>query len=94
MKCDLREVQNRDGEEVYVPCSRDRVTIMKTRFGRLGLCQPCRFFAQKALSQPPAEGEVVELENGSKGRKAPAEPIRLRRGFVVVDKLPSEVPPS
>lgn len=88
MKCDLRRIDIRRGEEVVVQCARERHVILETRWGRLGLCGPCQLFVTAVMNERPQKGEIVEFENGTMGRKAPDSKVRFKRGFVVVDNFP------
>ncbi len=98
MKCDLKTQEVRDGEELYVQCSRDRVGILPTPFGRLGLCEPCMLFMKDSLEEMKEDrreakgeplGKVVDLGPDTVGRKAPDQPVWLRHGQVVCAGLPS-----
>lgn len=99
MKCDLKTAEVRDGEELYPQCSRERIGILPTPFGRLGLCEPCMIFVKDALEEMQEDrreakgkpmGKVVDLGSGAKGRKAPDQPIWWRRGQVVCAELPRQ----
>ena len=98
MKCDLKKmVKAEDGTDTFVPCSRPRNMILNTRFGRLGVCAPCRDFVkaaeleykdlQKKAKGKPL-GKSVKLDNKTEGRAAPELMIWQRFGHIVCSELP------
>ena len=78
-----------DGGEKFTQCPRERVRIIPTRFGRLGMCLECVLHF-KEHDAKPKKGKEVELEGGAKGREMPKTMFYQRRGMVVTHELPPD----